>query len=217
MLERAKVLLASTLIAGAFAWSAPAMSGGLALISSPADTSDNTFTSAASFCTSGSTGYLSSSANAADTGGNNDGFELNPTNAYADDGGYASSVNSRNDRHRFYDYGASIGSTCAIEGIEVRLDWWVDTVKDSAAMQVELSWDGGTSWTAAKTDSGATASEHTVVLGGATDTWGRTWSVGELSNANFRVRVSTYGCCSSTWTYRDFYLDWVPVDVFYGP
>jgi len=36
------------------------------------------------------------------------------------------------------------------------------------------------------------------------------------ASAGCAHRVSTYACCSSTWTYRDFYLDWAPVDVFYG-
>jgi len=38
-----------------------------------------------------------------------------------------------------------------------------------------------------------------------------------LSNANFRVRLTSYSCCSSTWTYRDFCLDWLAVKVHYGP
>lgn len=71
--------------------------------------------------------------------------------------------------------------------------------------------------TVVKTDTVKTSSEHTAVLGSSTDTWGRTWTVDELSNANFRVRLTSYSCCPSTWTYRDFYLDWVPVTVYYGP
>ncbi|HLG16602.1 MAG TPA: hypothetical protein VJH03_19180 [Blastocatellia bacterium] len=33
-------------------------------------------------------------------------------------------------------------------------------------------------------------SELTYILGGVADTWGRTWSISELSNANFRVRIT---------------------------
>jgi hypothetical protein len=78
-------------------------------------------------------------------------------------------------------------------------------------MSVELSWDGGTTWTAAKTDTQGTRTEHTAVLGGAADTWGRTWTVGDLSDANFRVRVRS----NSTSASRDFFLDWIPVQVTY--
>jgi hypothetical protein len=217
VLGRSKLAIVGLLVIGALDLAFPATRSGLALMTVPTENQGNVFSTAASFCSSGSTGFLDPSANAADSGGNNDGFELNPANVYSDGSGYASSINSHNDLHRYYNFGIGVSNSCAVKGIEVRLDWWLDAAKDNTAMSVELSWDGGTSWTAAKTDSQETTSEHTAVLGGSTDTWGRTWTVDELSNANFRVRVSTYGCCTSTWTYRDFYLDWVPVDVYYGP
>jgi hypothetical protein len=181
----------------------------------PTPTPTNTPTpTATAACVAGSTGYLNPSANAADTGGDGNGFELNPTNAYADGGGYASNINGAGDRHRFYNYGISVPGGCTtISGIEVRLDWWLDRTSGTSSMSVELSWDGGTSWTAAKTDSTETTSEHTAILGGSTDTWGRSWTAAELSDANFRVRVTM----NSTSGSRDFYLDWVPVRVYYGP
>jgi hypothetical protein len=174
----------------------------------------NTFTTAASFggCTYVDTGFTDPSAAATDTGGDNDGFELNPTNAFADGGGYASNINGPDDRHRFYNYGFSIDSACEILGIQVRLDWWLDSTSGSNSMSVELSWDGGTSWTAAKTDATETTSEHTGLLGSYGDTWGRTWSPADFSDANFRVRVTSNGANA-----RDFFLDWVPVRVYSGP
>jgi hypothetical protein len=51
----------------------------------------------------------------------------------------------------------------------------------------------------------------TYILGGAADKWGRTWSVAEMSNANFRVRVTDV----ASNTARDFSLDWVAVRVSY--
>ncbi len=167
-------------------------------------------------CTAGDTGFLDASAEAADTGGDGNGFELNPTNAFADGGGNASNINGAADRHRYYDYGISIGGRCAIAGIEVRLDWWLDSTSATSSMSVELSWDGGTSWTSAQTDTQETTTEHTVVLGGPTDTWGRTWSVGEFSNVNFRVRITSNSSGFGSGS-RDFFLDWVPVKVYYEP
>ncbi len=188
--------------------------GGLALFTGQAGNTGNTFTSVA--CFPGETGFLNPSAQAADTGGDGNGFEENPTDAYADGGGYARNVDGPGDRHRYYDYSTNIDGACAIAGIEVRLDWWLSTTLGTNSMSVELSWDGGTSWTAPKTDSQEPTSEQTVVLGGPSDTWGRAWTVGELSNANFRVRL-TCNCEGSFCSLRDFYLDWVPVKVYYGP
>ena len=164
-------------------------------------------------CAAGDTGLLNPSAQAADTGGSGDGFETDPTYAFADDSLYALNANGPGDRHRYYDYSISIPSGCSIKGIEARLDWWLQSTTGTNSMSLELSWDGGTSWTAAKTDSTETTSEHTAVLGGSTDTWGRTWTPDELSNANFRARVTS----NSDQSWMDFYLDWVPVVVYYGP
>jgi hypothetical protein len=52
-----------------------------------------------------------------------------------------------------------------------------------------------------------------MLLGSPSDTWGRTWTAADLGNANFRVRVIS----TSSTTGRDFFLDWVPVRVTYGP
>ncbi len=167
-------------------------------------------------CFPGNTAFLNPSANAADSGGDNNGFESSPQNAYSDGSGYASNINGPGDRHRYYNYNMSIKSSCAIEGIAVRLDWWLDSGANSNSMSVELSWDGGATWTAAQTDPTETTSEHTAILGSSSDTWGRTWTVDELANANFRVRL-TCDCSGGACGGRDFYLDWVPVSVYYGP
>ena len=74
-------------------------------------------------------------------------------------------------------------------------------------MCVQLSWDGGTSWTTAKATGTLGTNQGTFVLGSATDTWGRTWSAADLANANFRVRVTDVSSSIS----QDFFLDWVAV------
>ena len=159
------------------------------------------------------TGWKGPSADIADTGGDDDGFELDSTNAYTDGAGVASNIDNGpgNDSHRYFDYGFSIPTGSTIDGIEVRLDWYMDSKHGANSMDVELSWDGGTSWTTAKTDPTETETEHTAVLGGPTDTWGHVWTVTQLNNANFRVRLT----CNSQYGTRDFYLDWVPVNVYY--
>lgn len=170
------------------------------------------------------TGLRDPTAQAATTSsaGDNNGFGTNPTNAFANDGVFAvdtdsgsssstSCTSSSRDKHRFYDYGFVIPSGSTIKGIEVRLDAKVDSTSSSPAMCVQLSWDGGSSWTSTKTASLTTTSEATYTLGSATDTWGRTWSDSNLSNANFRLRIINVADSTS----RDFSLDWVAVQVHY--
>ncbi len=166
------------------------------------------------------TGLRSPSANAADSGGDGNGFESSPSGAHADDaasavdnnGGTASSTtctSTSRDRHRFFNYGLSVPAGSTIPGIEVRLDARADSTSDTPRMCVQLSWNGGASWTAAKSTPTLSTSMAAYVLGSATDTWGRTWTAAELSDADFRVRVIN----TANSTSRGFFLDWVAVRV----
>jgi hypothetical protein len=187
---------------------------GVFVIVAPQGVTDSAYFTCPPAACDGDTGFLSPTAETADTGGNGDGFESSPTNAFANDNNAASSLTLllSGDRHRFYDYGFSIASGCVIQGIEVRLDWWLLDAAGNNSIDVELSWDGGASWTAAKTDAVETTSEHTTILGGSADTWGRVWSPADFSNANFRVRLTT-----NRTTPQTFFLDWVAVQVHYAP
>ncbi len=176
----------------------------------------------------GNTGFLNPAANAAQTSsaGDNNGFQSNPTNAYTDGGGVAqdtnsgtnnnsSCTNSGKDKHQFYNYNISLPAGVTVTGIEVRLDALVDAVGSNAPrLCVQLSWDGGASWTTAKQTPTLTTSEATYLLGGAIDTWGRSWTVANLSNASFRMRVINVASGSNA-NSRDFSLDWVAVRVSY--
>lgn len=212
MLTRSRIAGGLVLVLGALALAGFAVSPGLGTHVGQTDNSDNTFTSAPSFV---NTGYLNPSAHAADTGGDGNGFELDPTDAYSDDSLYASNIDGPGDRHLYYDYGVSLPPGSTINGIRVRLDWWLGGTGGTNSMSVELSWDGGTSWTVPKADATETASEHTAILGGTADTWGRIWTVGELSNTNFRVRLTCNCSGGAECDSRDYYLDWVAVNVFY--
>jgi carboxypeptidase T len=172
------------------------------------------------------TGLLSPSAHAPVTSGSgdNNGYETTPANTLANDSLFAVDTNSgtnnntsctsnRKDRHTFYNYSFSIPGTATITGIEVRLDGRADSTAGAPKFCVQISWDGGASWTAAKSTSTLTTSEATYLLGSATDTWGRTWASGNFSNANFRVRITDVASSTS----RDFSLDWIAVQVSYTP
>ncbi len=165
----------------------------------------------------GNSGLISPSAHSADTGGDGDGFEVTPTNAFADGpsgvGGAAQNQNGAGDRHRYSGYNFSVAPNATMVGLETRLDWWLDSTSGTNSMGVELSWDGGTTWTAMKTDGNeSTSVSNSRTLGSSADTWGHVWTLDQLSNANFRVRLTS----NSTVSTRDFFLDWVPVKVYYS-
>lgn len=167
--------------------------------------------------TTGNTGVVSPTQSAPDTGGDGNGFEINPNNAFADGvsgvTGSAQNIDGAGDRHRFSGYNFTIPPNATITGIQTRLDWWLDSTSGTNSVNVELSWNGGTSWTTAKSDTNeSTSVSNTRTLGGTTDTWGRTWTTTELNSTNFRVRVTM----NSTTATRDFYLDWIPVTVSYS-
>ncbi|HJR80676.1 MAG TPA: metallophosphoesterase [Anaerolineales bacterium] len=155
--------------------------------------------------------------------GDNNGYELNPTYASANDGLAAMDLDSGTspsftcadssmDKHRFFNYDLSLPSEASIQGIQVRLDANTDSVVGNPKMCVSLSWNGGTSWTPWKTSPALTNAEQAYLLGGTLDTWGHTWTSAELSNASFQVRVANITGDNST----DFFLDWMAVHVIYN-
>ncbi len=168
------------------------------------------------------TALKSPSAQAADAGGDGNGFQTSPTNAYSDNGAFAvdtdsgtntstSCTNAGKDKHRFYNYGFALPSGVTVSGIEVQLQAKVDATSGSPKMCVQLSWDGGATWAAAKSTATLSTSEATYALGGSADTWGRAWSTGDLSNTNLRVRVINVASSTA----RDFSLDWIAVRATY--
>jgi len=171
------------------------------------------------------TGNRSPTANAAVTSGSGDdnGFETNPTYAYGNDTNYAVDTDSGTntntgcgdtgkDRHIYYNYGISVPGTNTVTGIEVRLDARVDSTSSTTRrMCVQLSWDGGATWTTAKQTSNLGTSQATYTLGANGDTWGRTWTLSELSNASFRLQITNV----ANSTARDFSLEWAAVKVYH--
>jgi hypothetical protein len=147
---------------------------------------------------------------------------MNPAGAFMTDNLYARDFKSGTDNssdcngagkdsHNYFDYDITIPGGAAIKGIEIRLDARTDSAAGTPQMCVQLSWDGGLSWTATQSTPTLSNVETTTILGGATDTWGRAWNAVELSNANFRVRVINV----STDPLRDFALDLIGVRIRY--
>jgi hypothetical protein len=169
-----------------------------------------------------STGEQTCTSNAADTGGDGNGYQTTPGNACADDATFAVDVNSgtgvpqscvsaSKDRHRFWGYVFGLpGSVSSVSDVTIRLDARPDATGGAPQICVQLSWDGGVSWTATQSVPLTSTAETTYTVGG---TWGRTWAADELSAANFRVRLID----RSTNANRDFFLDYVAVAVTYVP
>ena len=108
-------------------------------------------------------------------------------NAYDQvDGTYATtSVASSSDLTTFND---AVPGSDTIEGIVVKLE---GSQTGTGQIAAELSFDGGSTYTSSgNVTSGLGATDSVVTLGGPSDLWGRSWSPGEFSNANFRVRIT---------------------------
>ena len=145
-------------------------------------------------------------------------------NACADGGGIAtdastgtnttlSCTDTGKDRHRFWDFSLGVPGTATVQGIALRADVGLNNNSGTATLCAQLSWDGGTNWTGLKSVAVTNVAETTYTLGGASDTWGRTWTGSQLSNANFRVRLVDVSDRST----KDFRLDYVAVNVTYTP
>jgi hypothetical protein len=96
-------------------------------------------------------------------------------------------------------------------GVRVQLVAKANSSKNSPRICVQLSWDGGTTWTAGKITGNLTTAGATYTLGSTSDTWGRSWSAADFSSSNFRVRVIDLATVKT----RTFYLDSVGVSVTY--
>jgi hypothetical protein len=163
-------------------------------------------------------------AQAADTGGDGDGYEVSAANVCADDGQLAQDVNSgtsnsasctstAKDRHRFSTYAFGLPALATINGIAVRVRSAISSTKGSSLICSQLSWDGGTTWTAVKSLTLVSASPSFYVFGSNTDVWGRAWTVANFSDANFRVRVID----AANNTTKTYSLDSVQVTITYLP
>lgn len=109
-----------------------------------------------------------------------------------------------------YSFGLSSGIT--IDGIEVNTEFSTDSAFQKATLRISLSWDNGTNYTATKSDTvtGSTNDKNST-LGGATDTWGRSWTYSEFANGTFLVKVEGKSDFAGT----SCRLDFLQIKVYY--
>jgi hypothetical protein len=171
------------------------------------------------------TGFVPCTAQAAEAGGDNNGYEVNPANGCVDDGAFAADVNSGTnvnltctnagkDKHRFTTFGIPLpGTVTSIDGISIRVKAGVDATAGTNRICAQLSWNNGVTYTAAQNVDITSTTLTTYTMGGPAFLWGRVWAVGNFSNANFRVRLMDVSSVAT----RDFRLDAVQVQVNYTP
>lgn len=185
--------------------------------------------------TSIGTGYIAcvGASSAADTSGagDNDGYQTGASRACTPDGQYAMDKDSgtggaqscgtgatpdpRKDRHRFWGYVLGLPATVSsIDGIEVQAALRLSNGGGRTNVCVQLSWDGGATWTAMKSTAITTGTVPTIITYGApTDTWGRVWSLTDFAAGTFQVRVID----AASQGVKDFLLDGLSVQVSYTP
>lgn len=134
--------------------------------------------------TPSNTGFLSPNASVAGAGGDSNGYESQSYNAYNDGGSSAGDkksgagtimgdpcVSSATDKHIFRDFNITIPTNATIRGIEVRLDAFNSIPSTLPQICVQLSWDGGITWTSGQVTPVLTNSQLTYLLGSATYLW----------------------------------------------
>jgi len=93
-----------------------------------------------------------------------------------------------------------------INGIEVTVEGSGTTTRDVA---VDLSWNAGGTFTGGDPTIDLGSIEQVFTEGDTTDTWGRTWAVGDFTAANFRVRLTNDGDAGTS------SIDHIQVNVHY--
>lgn len=173
----------------------------------------------------GMTGLRPCTARVFDTGGDGNGYETSAANGCAVDGLVATDKKSGNgtstsctstakDRHRFSVFGLGVPSSASlINGISVLHRLGIDQVTGTNLVCAQPSWDGGTNWTAMQSTAVTGTALTTHTRGGGTNLWGRTWTYGQLSDTNFRVRLINVSDNNN----RNFSLDGVEVQTSYTP
>jgi hypothetical protein len=174
-----------------------------------------------------STGFKACTAasNVADTGGDGNGYETTPANGCVLDGAVATDAssgtnttvacaNAGKDRHRYWDFTLGVpASVLSVAGIQLRTNVGLNNTTGTTQMCTELSWNGGTTWTAAKSLALSATAITPYTFGATNDTWGRTWTGSEFANGSFRVRLTDV----TNQTTKNFRLDAVAVQVTYTP
>ena len=108
----------------------------------------------------------------------------NPVNAFTSDDIY-SGEDTEDNMQDWYNFNLNVPNGATIDGIQVNIE---ATAISNAGAGIAISWNGGIDYTSEKSDHWSTPEENKT-FGGASDTWGRTWTSGDFKDSNFRIRL----------------------------
>jgi hypothetical protein len=116
------------------------------------------------------------------------------------------------DAARFGGFGLTIPAGVTIVGIQVQLEGnRTTTFQTQRDLNISLTWDNGTTYTAETTMTRFTNTSDAIVsVGGATSLWGRTWALSDFTDANFGVRCRVPAGANNT-----INIDLIQVRVYY--
>ncbi|MDI6640143.1 MAG: hypothetical protein QMD78_04915, partial [Methanocellales archaeon] len=134
----------------------------------------------------------------------NSGSWASGANAYSSDNLYASS-NTPDATHDYYNYSFTFPAGSTITSVEIGAEYYYQAI--TWHIDFQESWDGGTTWSTARTLSDKTADDDIVVWTDVTaDT---SWTPDKLSDSNFMVRIIAVRESQK----ETVYMDWLPVRV----
>ena len=137
-----------------------------------------------------------------------------PDNGFSSNGSYATTVNLGSVSQVYESFNIASLAGATIQGVLVQVEGRFSSNSNKSEYTVALSWDGGTTWTTEKRGfqfPNQIQADETYLYGGA-DQWSHSFVPSELTNTNFKVRVT-----QDVTTGNDAFLDWVSAQVFYAP
>lgn len=109
-----------------------------------------------------------------------------------------------------FTFGIPAGAT--VDGIEATAEFKASGAGVVASIRLSLSWDNGSTFTATKTSTVTGTTDTVRTYGGATDTWGRTWSPDtEMADGTFRIKLEG----KADGVLDDCRLDHLQIKVYY--
>jgi hypothetical protein len=143
------------------------------------------------------------------------GFVTTPQNAYASDNTYAIFDPDSNESVDYYGFDfSSIPAGAQIDGIEISVETYLTSVGD-APRQFTLTPrynSRGTNAPSSANTGNFGGTDTTLTVGGATSLFGRTWTVGDFTTANFSMRIQEDTAFAFN---QDLSLDHIQVKVYY--
>lgn len=136
---------------------------------------------------------------------------LNVQNTFSDNGVYATTDNSSTVSFTVKDFNFSSLTGTTIDDISIKIEGFVASIASNAQFGVELSWDGGITWTTQKKTTKIYTVDKVFTVSTGPSDWSHTFLPSELSNSNFRVRVTSI-LASTT---NDADIDYVAANASY--